>query len=491
MSDTKHTLPAGAHPSKRDRSEKTEAAHSTPGGRGLFSTEDWWAVWIGLLVVVVALALFASGSSIKWLAVAPAKWTSISQAAHDVGVHLPNYLALFVVFVALFSVGLSALKQRVAHFIPSFAILFIVSVLIFVLGAWVDAAKYNLEPPLVALALGLVISNLFTLPSWFSAGLRVEFYIKVGIVLLGATLPFTLLVWAGPVAVGQATIVSLVTFFVIFFAGKALGLDKRFAAVLGVGGAVCGVSAAIAIAGAVRAKREHASVAITLVILWAIVMIFVLPFVSRSLGLSTAVAGAWIGTSEFADAAGIAAAQAYGDFAKHAGSAIAGAPEASLQAFTLMKVVGRDIWIGIWAFLLAIVATTRWETEDPNADDATRGKVKAKADAGEIWARFPKFVIGFVIASALVTWIASHYSLADYRKVVTPELVAPITALRTWAFIFCFFSIGLTTRLRSLTATGVKPFVAFTAGVAVNIAIGYVLSAHVFAPYWNSLGHGS
>ncbi|CAB3760564.1 YeiH family protein [Paraburkholderia solisilvae] len=481
MSDTKHTLPAGgAH------APKTDAARSTPGGRGLFSTEDWWAVWIGLLVVVIALALFASGSSIKWLAVAPVKWTDATQAVHDVVAHVPNYLALFVVFAVLFSIGLGALKQRIAHFVPSFAILFIVSVLIFELGAWVNASKYNLEPPLVALALGLIISNVFTLPAWFSAGLRVEFYIKVGIVLLGATLPFTLLVWAGPVAVGQATIVSLVTFFVIFFAGKALGLDKRFAAVLGVGGAVCGVSAAIAIAGAVRAKREYASVAITLVILWAIVMIFVLPFASRSLGLTTAVAGAWIGTSEFADAAGIAAAQAYGDFAKHAGGAIAGAPEASLQAFTLMKVVGRDIWIGIWAFLLAIVATTRWETED----DAG-GAVKAKADAGEIWARFPKFVIGFVIASALVTWIASHYTLADYRKVVTPELVAPITALRTWAFIFCFFSIGLTTRLRSLSATGVKPFVAFTVGVAVNIAIGYALSAHVFAPYWNSLGQGS
>jgi uncharacterized membrane protein YadS len=282
------------------------------------------------------------------------------------------------------------------------------------------------------------------------------------------------------VAVGQATIVSLVTFFAIFLTGKALGLDKRFAAVLGVGGAVCGVSAAIAIAGAVRAKREQASVAITLVILWAIVMIFVLPFASRSLGLSTGVAGAWIGTSEFADAAGIAAAQAYGDVAKHAGGAIAGAPDASVQAFTLMKVVGRDIWIGIWAFALAWVTTTRWDTAETG--------VKAKADVRDIWARFPKFVIGFVIASALVTWIASHYSLADYRKVVTPDLVAPITALRTWAFIFCFLSIGLTTRLRSLSATGWKPFVAFTAGVAINIVIGYVLSAHVFAGYWNGLG---
>ncbi|TAL93055.1 MAG: putative sulfate exporter family transporter [Paraburkholderia sp.] len=478
MSDTNHSLPAGAQPAPADRTERIE--RTTRGGGGLFSTEDWWAVWIGLFVIVIAWALFASGGSIKWLAVAPAKWASVGAAGSDLVRHLPNYAALFVLFAVLFSVSLAGLKQNVAHFLPAFLVLFVVSVLIFELGAWTSAAKYNLEPPLVALALGLVISNVFRLPEWFSAGLRVEFYIKVGIVLLGATLPFTLLVWAGPVAVGQATIVSLITFFVIFFVGKAFGLDRRFAAVLGVGGAVCGVSAAIAIAGAVRAKREQASVAITLVILWAIVMIFVLPFASRSLGLPTGVAGAWIGTSEFADAAGIAAAQAYGDFAKSAGGAIAGAPDAALQAFTLMKVVGRDIWIGIWAFLLAIVATTRWESEDSN--------VKFRADAREIWARFPKFVIGFVIASALVTWIASHYSLTDYRKVVTPEFVGPITALRTWAFIFCFLSIGLTTRLRSLAATGLKPFLVFTAGVVVNIAIGYVLSAHVFASYWNSLG---
>jgi uncharacterized membrane protein YadS len=472
MSDSNPAIPADAAPSTQ----------STRGG-GLFSTEDWWAVWVGLLVLVVAWALFASGGSIKWLAVAPAKWSSIDQAAQDLGKHLPNYAALFVGFAVLFGISVTALQQRLGAFLASFLILFVASALIFTIGAWTSASKYNLEPPLVALAIGLVISNVFRLPEWFSAGLRVEFYIKVGIVLLGATLPFTLLVWAGPVAVGQATIVSLITFFVIFLAGRAFGLDRRFAAVLGVGGAVCGVSAAIAVAGAVRAKREQASVAITLVVLWAIVMIFVLPFASRAFGLSTGVAGAWIGTSEFADAAGIAAAQAYGDFAKQAGSVIAGAPDASVQAFTLMKVVGRDIWIGIWAFALAIVATTHWESQESG--------VKAKVNAGEIWARFPKFVIGFLIASALVTWIASHYSLTDYRKVVTPDFVAPITSLRIWAFTFCFLSIGLTTRLRSLTATGLKPFLAFTAGVIVNIVIGYVLSVHVFAPYWNSLGQGS
>jgi len=470
MSEVTSTLPTGAQASE---------SVATRRGRGLFSNEDWWSVWLGLGLIVVAWALFASGSSIKWLAVAPAKWSEVGQAVGDLTAHLPNYVALFALFALLFGSGLAVLGQRLVHFLPSFLILFVAAVAIFFVGAWTQASHYNLEPPLVALVLGLLVSNLVRLPEWFLAGLRVEFYIKVGIVLLGATLPLTLFVWAGPVAVGQATIVSLVTFFTIFLAGRALGLDKRFAAVLGVGGAVCGVSAAIASAGAVRAKREQASVAITLVVLWAIVMIFVLPFASRTLGLSTPVAGAWIGTSEFADAAGVAAAQAYGDAARNAGGAIAGAPDAAVQAFTLMKVVGRDIWIGIWAFVLAWVATTRW-------DQAEAG-VKAKADIRDIWVRFPKFVFGFVLASALVTWIASHYSLADYRKVVTPDLVAPITALRTWAFIFCFLSIGLTTRLRSLSATGWRPLVAFTAGVAVNIVVGYVLSAHLFAGHWDGL----
>lgn len=477
MSDTHSTL--AGRPQSRDLK---------PGfWRELLSKEDWWAIWIALAIVFVAYGLFASGGSIKWLAVAPAKWVTLGDALTDLGKKLPQYAALFALWAVLLSIGLAVIGHRVAHFLASFLVLFVVSVLIFELGAWTNASKYNLEPPLVALALGLVISNVFRLPSWLSAGFRVEFYIKIGIVLLGATLPFTLLIWAGPVAVAQASIVSLVTFGVIFWAGRALGLDKRFAAVLGVGGAVCGVSASIAIAGAVRAKREEASVSITLVILWAIVMIFVLPFVSRALGLPTGIAGAWIGTSEFADAAGIAAAQAYGDLARHGDAAIAGSPEAALQAFTLMKVVGRDIWIGIWAFVLAIVATTRWERE-PASADANGTAVESRVGAGEIWARFPKFVLGFVIASALVTWVASHYSLADYRTVVTPALVAPITALRTWAFIFCFFSIGLTTRISTLAKTGIKPFVAFTVGVAVNIVLGYVLSVHVFGAYWAGLG---
>jgi uncharacterized membrane protein YadS len=142
-----------------------------------------------------------------------------------------------------------------------------------------------------------------------------------------------------------------------------------------------------------------------------------------------------------------------------------------------MKVVGRDVWIGIWAFVLAIIATTRWEATETGQ----------KPDAGQIWWRFPKFVIGFIVASLIITAVASSYSMADFNKVVTPALVAPIKDLRTWAFIFCFLSIGLTTRFRELANAGTKPFLAFTAGVVVNVVLGFVLSTIVFASHWENL----
>jgi len=217
---------------------------------------------------------------------------------------------------------------------------------------------------------------------------------------------------------------------------------------------------------------------ISIVILWAILMIFALPFVSELLALPAGVGGAWIGTSEFADAAGFAAAQAYGDIASKIPGAPAGAVDQSVAAFTLMKVVGRDIWIGIWAVVLSIVAATRWE---PTGIDS-------RAGAGDIWRRFPKFVVGFLLASIFLTLVAQGVGHAQFGKAATSDLVTPIKNLRTWAFAFGFLSIGLTTRLRDLSGVGPKPLLAFSAGVAVNIVLGFVLSVLVFGGYWAQLG---
>jgi uncharacterized integral membrane protein (TIGR00698 family) len=388
----------------------------------------------------------------------------------------PQYTALFVLWSVLFGIATSALGIRFAHFLPSFLFVFVAALALYFIGQWSQATHYNLEPPLLALALGLVISNTLALPDRAAAAFRVEFYVKTGIVLLGAGLPLTLIAWAGPVVIVQAAIVSLVTFFLIYWSARFLGLDQRLAAVLGTGGAVCGVSGSIAVAGAVGARKQDVSIAISVVVLWAIVMIFLLPLVSRTLGLSTGVAGAWIGTSEFADAAGLAAAQAYGGYAGNV-HGIAGSADAAVNAFTLMKVIGRDLWIGIWAFVLSIVATTRWEVTG----------VQTRASAAEIWRRFPKFVLGFLLASLVVTLLTHGYSYAAYRHAVQPGLVAPLQVLRTWAFTFAFLAIGLTTRVRDFTGLGAKPFYAFTGGVIVNVVLGFFLSTQVFAAFWSRL----
>ena len=446
--------------------------------KGFFAglTEDWWTVWLGLGILALTYILYLSGSSISWIAVAPAKWSTIAQLSSQLATNAPRYLALLGAFLILFTIITSYTGQKPRAFIASFVFVFVLSAIIFVLGNWDQAAKYNLEPPLVALLLGLLISNVIGLPRWLDAGFRVEFYIKLGIVLLGATLPFTLIIWAGPVAILQASIVSIVTFLVIFFTARRLGLDHRLAAVLGAGGAVCGVSASIAIAGAVRAKKEHPPIAISLVVFWAIIFIFALPLISRTLHLPTGVGGAWIGTSEFADAAGLAAAQSYGGLAGK-GLGISGTADQALASYTLIKVIGCDVWIGIWALVLALISVTYWENKETNST----------VQVGQIWWRFPKFVIGFLVASILTTLIVHGNTLADYNKIVKPALIAPITSLRTWAFTFSFLSIGLTTRFRELANAGSKPFIAFTAGVIINVILGYILSVVVFGHYWSSL----
>src|SRR6202041_58557 len=291
--------------------EIAHTAHSqalsrrSPWGE-LFRKEDWWAIWIGLGLIGVAVALFAGGSSIKWIAVAPQKWSHLSDVRQQLKQHGLQYAALFVLWSVSFGIGAAALGIKITRFLPAFLLVYLVAGSIYFLGLWDQAAHYNLEPPLVALGLGLLISNTIGVPRWLDPGLRVEFYIKTGIVLLGASLPLTLIAWAGPVAIVQAAIVSLVTFGVIYFTATRLGLDRR--------------------AGAVGARKEHASIAISLVIVWAILSIFILPLLARGLQLPTGVAGAWIGTSEFADAAGLAAAQAYGGYAGHV-AGITGTPE--------------------------------------------------------------------------------------------------------------------------------------------------------------------
>lgn len=435
----------------------------TGGISELWKKEDWWAVWLGMGIVIVALIFWAMGGSLKAIAVSVPSYDVFSAIPEFFGASLGSLLALFVVFLAVFSLAIKLLGHKLSEFIPGFIILFLMAVLVQIIGSWNTAKAYNLEAPVLALILGMLLGNFTKIPKWFDTSLRTEFYVKTGIVLLGATLPFTLILSAGPVAFAQATFIAVSTWLVIYFAGtKLFGLDKRFAATLGAGGSICGVSASIAVGSSVNAESDHVSISIAMVVIYATIMVFLLPILIHLLGIPEGPAGAWIGTSEFADAAGMAAAAQISDKA--------------VESFTLMKVVGRDMFIGIWCFILAIVSVTKWEKRE----DGT------KPDAKQIWTRFPKFVIGFFLASILLTFVIAGVD-AETTKVINSDVIAPIKTLRTWCFVFCFLCIGLTTRFKELAKAGLKPFLAFTTGVLVNVPLGYIFSVIILGSYWASL----
>src|SRR5262249_10303157 len=148
---------------------------------------------------------YLAGGTIKPIAVKPASWDSFATLGDHFAAQYPWYLLQFVLWAVIFGVSTWAMGFKPSEFLPSFAFVYVLSLIIFAIGQWKQAGVYSLEPPLVGLVVGFVIANLVTLPSWMDAGFRVEYYIKTGIVLLGATLPFTLIVWAGPLALLQAT----------------------------------------------------------------------------------------------------------------------------------------------------------------------------------------------------------------------------------------------------------------------------------------------
>ncbi|TLD85519.1 putative sulfate exporter family transporter [Helicobacter sp. MIT 05-5294] len=426
------------------------------------SKEDSWANIIGLFLVIgIGLFWLLDGFFIiKILNVKFNTWgeTDILKAFKNL--ELWYFVALFGFFGIWFSVVSKFIGKNLRAFIVSFSVLFALSILVFLISSHQNVKEYQLESPLIALLLGLLLGNLFDLPMWFKDSLLTEFYVKIGIVLMGATLPLTTLINAGGIAILQACTITIVTFGVIYFAAtKLLKLDPSFGATLGAGGSICGVSASIVIGNAAKAKQEHISLSISIVVIYAIVMVILLPVLCKALDLDAGVAGAWIGTSEFADSAGLAAAQSIGD-------------ERAIAAFTLIKVVGRDMFVGVWAVLVAFLSVALWHKQEN-----TQVGVKI------IWEKFPKFILGFLIASILVSIFSLNFD-ATQSESFSKESLGLIKTLRNWVFTWTFLCVGLNTQLRTIISIGIKPFLAFTIGVAVNLPLGYFLSSYLFYDFW-------
>lgn len=436
--------------------------------------EDTWAIIIAIGLTALISATFLLGGFVvfKSMAVSVPTWSNdMGKVTSALRENLGGIAVLFVFFLLAFTAGAKVMGRKVGRFLAGFTALFVMSIVVTVLGSNKYFKEYQLETPLLALLLGMMLSNTIKLPAWMQEALCTEYYVKTGIVLMGATLPFTIIMSAGPLAMLQATIVAVVTFFSIYLAAAYLfKLDPRFAATLGAGGSICGVSGSIAVGGACRAEKGHISIAISLVVVWAVVMVFSLPSAAIKLNLPPGPAGAWIGTSEFADAAGFAAAEQFNALAH-----LPAGDDRAVKTFTLMKVVGRDMFVGLWALLAAILSVTLWEKKSVAQAE--------RIDYTEVWRRFPKFVLGFFAASILATVILMMLN-AKTGTVYSKEALGVVKNLRGWTFTWAFLAIGLTTRFRELMHFGWKPLAAFAIGVAINVPLGYWLSTNVFASYW-------
>ena len=323
-------------------------------------------------------------------------------------------------------------------------------------GTAFGAIAKSIEFPIYAIVLGLLGNLVLTstgLRDRLLPGFRTEFFIKTGLVLLGASINFAVIVRAAGPAIAQAVLlISFVFFFTWWIAGR-LGVDDRLRALLSTAVSICGVSAAIAAAGAVKAKKEDLAYTASLVILFALPAIFVVPWLASLLGLNDAVTGAWIGGNIDTTAAVTAAGTLAG--------------EQALQIATIVKVT-QNALLGVAAILLTLYFTLRVE----------RNESAQRPGAAAVWQRFPKFVLGFLAASVITTIYAGSVPAA-----VSSATIGVANDLRTWFLILAFVSIGLEFNASSIRRFGWRPVAAFGAATVANLVIGLGLSLLLFSSF--------
>ncbi len=317
----------------------------------------------------------------------------------------------------------------------------------------------SIEFPVYAIALGLIGNAVLTklaLRDALSKGFRTEFFIKTGLVLLGASINLKVLVTAAGPAIIQALLLISIVFGFTWWLGGRLGLDDKLRALLASAVSICGVSAAIAAAGAVQAKREQLAYAASLVIAFALPSIFLLPWLSDVLGLSDEVAGAWIGGNIDTTAA-VAAS-----------GAIAG--ENALQIATIVKTT-QNALIGV----VAIALTAYFALKVERGAAPENGSV-AVPSVLQFWERFPKFVLGFIAASVIGTLYLQWVSDGKAE-------IATVNEMRTWFLIFAFVSIGLEFSLNGLREAGWRPIALFASATVVNIVVALGLAVVLFGNF--------
>ena len=429
----------------------------------LWKKEDWLAIWIGaILILISAIGVLTGGFDFS--AAKFSTWgngiSPLEQlTAGDFWVKL---IRTFLVTGILFTVGVKLKGQSVKAYIPAYVTLFLLAVLVRFISAEFTLNRY-LEWAFWALIVGLVVSNTVGVPKWLKPAVQTEYYIKAGLVIMGFSVLFSNIINFGLYGLGIAWIVTpVVILFMWFFGTRILKLDnKPLVITLATATSVCGTSAAIAVGASSKAKKTDLSLAVSISIIFTVLMMVFEPIIIEAVGLGEVMGGALIGGTVDSTGAVTVAGTALGETAQ--------------TVAVLVKSI-QNILIGFIAFAVAIFFTARVEKNSTGA--------KNKVTAAEIWYRLPKFILGFFAASL----VASFIFLPAVGKETVSEINKVLDQYKNWAFVLAFTSIGLDTNFREIKEQfqGGKPLVLYVVGQLFNIiltfAAVYLLLSGKFIP---------
>lgn len=426
----------------------------------LIRTEDWLSVWIGAIVIILGCVAVLTGW-FDFSALSFKTWTAgETLAAADAAKTIPlgeqlgtwafwgKCIKTVAILGILFGLGVKLQGEKIRNFIPAFVALFVIAVVVRMVSAEFTLKRY-LEWAFWALLIGLLIANTVGVPKWLKPAIRTEFYIKTGLVIFGFSVLFSNIAKFGLYGLGIAWgVTPVVILFMWWFGNKVLKItNKPLLITLSAATSVCGTSAAIATGAASGAKKEDLSVAISISIIFTIIMMVFEPMIIEWTGMGQIMGGALIGGTVDSTGAVVLAGSALG-------------PEAE-QVASLVKMI-QNILIGFIAFFVAIFFARKVDKTG-----------KSEVGAVEIWNRFPKFILGFMVASI----VASVIFVPAVGAEKTGAINKVLGGFKDWAFVLAFTSIGLDTNFKQIAKSmqGGKVLWLYIVGQTFNIILTFAV----------------
>lgn len=398
-----------------------------------FQNEDWISTLMGLALTLLVILIPGL------IPAFPKTFSSVND-----WLALGGVLILSLIFAGL---GVRLLGVRLQRFIPAFLAIFVLSVLCMALAAVPPIKKIGLESVFFSVAVGLLIRNTVGLPAWLAPAVRSEYYIKIGLVLLGTSVLFGEILQAGFYGILQGIVVVFSVWYFTFWLSRKLKVDPEMGIMLSSAVSICGVSAAIATCGAIKGDNKKLSFVVSIVLIVAIPMMYVMPLLARWLGLSQEVGGAWLGGTIDTTGAVVAAGKFLGDTA---------------EKYSVIIKSSQNVLLGVAAFFISLYWSLRGTSNE-----------ELKPTPRVLWDRFPKFVVGFVLASLIFSLCFDVEQAKSLGKLAK--------GLREVMFSVAFVCIGLETDFRDIFKAENRRYIAtFLTAQSFNIVVTLVVASFIF-----------